>query len=96
MHHDINCCLHCHELDLMLCHVQLNMVKKASTPEPASMAAEKPAGKPAAGISTTKPANKKRIAARVVKATKEDVPPEPVITPEQVPDQKVRPPGMYM
>ena len=80
----------------MLCHVQLNMVKKASTPEPASMAAEKPAGKPAAGISTTKPANKKRIAARVVKATKEDVPPEPVITPEQVPDQKVRPPGMYM
>ena len=94
MHNDINCCLHCHKLDLMLCHVQLNMVKKASTPEPASTAAEKPAKKPAAGGPTAKPA--KRIAARVVKTTKEDTPPEQGVTPEHAPDQKVRPPGMHI
>ena len=74
MNIDTNRCLYHHKLDLMLCHVQLNMVKKASTPEPASTAAEKPAKKPAADISTAKPA--KRIAARVVKMSKEDTPPE--------------------
>ena len=83
------------ELDLMLCHVQLGMVKKASTPEPASMAAEKPVvKKPAAGGSAARPANTKRIAARVVKA-KEDTSPEHV-TPEHVPDQKVKSPGMHI
>ena len=82
------------KLGLMLCHVQLNMVKKASIPEPASTAAEKPAKKPAAGVPTAKPA--KRIAARVVKTTKEDTSPEQGVTPEHAPDKKVRPPKMHV
>lgn len=72
------------------------MMKKASAPEPASMAAQKPAKKSAADGSTAKPAKIKRIAARVVKATEEDTSPEPAITAEHVPDQKVKPPSLYM
>lgn len=59
--------------------MQLNVVKKTSTPEPASTAIKQPA----------KPA-KKKIAGRIVNAAPENTAPKSDAAPAQAPDQEVK------